>query len=285
MQSLPLVSIYMPTWNREELAVRAIKSVINQTYQKWELIIVDDCSPSYKALNAYIEGLYEPRVTYIRNTENTGACAVRNQAIRLAQGELITGIDDDDEWLPERLELFVSYQDKLTEHAFLYAGDYICDSTDSLNEKNEVRVYPKPGYDRVLFDKKNIVGNQMLTLTSRLRSVLFDTNLTAAQDYDAFYRLAKYYGDPLKLNHVTQILYVNHGEARITASSKKFSGYLGFYRKHKKSFDTSSKKYQLFTLYYIRNKRMSFHTLMKLCSLRNLKRYVMMHTRFRIKKF
>jgi hypothetical protein len=56
----------------------------------------------------------------------------------------------------------------------------------------------------------------------------------------------------------TQILYVNHGEVRITASRKKFSGYFSFYKKHSSKFDKSSKKYQLFTLYYIRKKPMSF---------------------------
>ncbi len=148
-----------------------------------------------------------------------------------------------------------------------------------------LRIYPKPDYNQQLFNKKNIVGNQVFTLTSRLQTILFDTQLAAAQDYDAFYRLAEQYGGPFKIKMATQILYVNHGEVRITASRKKFSGYFSFYKKHSSKFDKSSKKYQLFTLYYIRKKPMSFRVFRRLLCLRNVKRYMMLHTVFKDKKF
>ena len=98
MKDNPLISIYMPTWNRQQLAIRAIKSVLRQDYSNWEMIIVDDCSTSWEQLQQYVTALNDPRITYIHNDINSGACAVRNQAIMLAQGEYITGIDDDDEW-------------------------------------------------------------------------------------------------------------------------------------------------------------------------------------------
>lgn len=280
----PLISVYMPTWNREDLAIRAINSIIAQDYTHWELIVIDDFSPSYEKLNDYIEQLADPRIHFIRNEFNSGACAVRNQAINLATGYLITGIDDDDEWLPNRLSSFLEHQQALTLHGFLYADDYICD-TKQYSNVDELRLYPKPAFTKELFNKKNIIGNQMFTLTSRLKEVLFDTQLLAAQDYDAFYRLADKFGSPLKVEQVTQVLYVNHGEVRITGSRKKFKGYLDFYRKHKNNFDKSSRKYQLFTLYYIRNKPMGLKTLLKLMTLRNAKRYAMLFTGFRKKKF
>lgn len=282
--SRPLISVYMPTWNRETLTIRAIQSVLKQDYAHWELIIIDDFSSSFQLLQAFIADLNDPRITYIRNEFNSGACAVRNQAIRMARGYLITGLDDDDEWLPTRLSSFLAWQHKLQQHGFLYANDYLCDST-GYHHPDELQVYPKPAYKKSLFDKRNIIGNQMLTLTSRMQQVLFDESLTAAQDYDAFYRLAETFGDPFKLDAITQVLYVNHGEVRITCSGRKFAGYLDFYRKHKEKIDVSSKKYQLFTLYYIRNKKMRPQTLMKLMTLRNLKRYLMMYSSFRNRKF
>lgn len=280
----PLISIYMPTWNREALAIRAINSIVAQDYSNWEMIVIDDCSPAWGQLSHYIKSLKDVRIRFIRNEYNSGACAVRNQAIGLATGHYITGIDDDDEWLPNRLSSFLEHQAKLNEHAYLYADDYICENKD-YKDLTELRLYPKPEYNENLFDKKNIVGNQIFTLTSRLQDGLFDTRLSAAQDYDAFYRLARKYGSPVKVHKATQILYVNHGEARITGSRKKFSGYLNFYKKHKGSFDKSSKKYQLFTLYYIRNKPMRLRTLLTLMTLRNIKRYAMLYTSFKNKKF
>ncbi|TGC82898.1 colanic acid biosynthesis glycosyl transferase [Salmonella enterica subsp. enterica serovar Wilhelmsburg] len=80
------------------------------------------------------------------------------------------------------------------------------------------------------------------------------------------------YGEPWKVEEATQILHINHGEMQITSSPKKFSGYFHFYRKHKDKFDRASKKYQLFTLYQIRNKRMTWRTLLTLLSVRNSKR-------------
>ena len=88
----PLISIYMPTWNRQQLAIRAIKSVLRQDYPHWEMIIVDDCSSSFEQLQQYIDELNDSRVQYTRNDFNSGACAVRNQAILQAKGEFITGI-------------------------------------------------------------------------------------------------------------------------------------------------------------------------------------------------
>ena len=284
LTATPLITVYMPTWNREALTIRAINSVIRQDYIHWELIIIDDFSSSFEKLQAFVAELKDPRITYIRNEFNSGACAVRNQAIKMAKGYLITGLDDDDEWLPTRLSSFVAYQYKLETHAFLYANDYLCES-NSYQNLSELKDYPKPAYKKSLFDKRNIIGNQILTLTDRLRKTLFDEHLSAAQDYDAFYRLAETYGDPFKLDDITQVLYVNHGEVRITCSGRKFAGYLDFYRKHKSKLDASSRKYQLFTLYYIRNKSMSSRTLMKLMTLRNIKRYLMMYSSFRNRKF
>ncbi len=104
------------------------------------------------------------------------------------------------------------------------------------------------------------------------KACLFDTELKAAQDYDIFLRMVVEYGEPWKVEEATQILHINHGEMQITSSPKKFSGYFHFYRKHKDKFDRASKKYQLFTLYQIRNKRMTWRTLLTLLSVRNSKR-------------
>ena len=267
----PLISIYMPTWNRQQLAIRAIKSVLRQDYPHWEMIVVDDCSANFEQLEQYVADLNDPRVTYVRNAFNSGACAVRNQAILQARGHYITGIDDDDEWTPDRLSVFLAHKHQLVTHAFLYANDYVCEG-EVYAQPASLPLYPKSPYSRTLFYKRNIIGNQVFTLASRFKACLFDVDLKAAQDYDIFLRMVVEYGEPWKVEEATQILHINHGEMQITTSPKKFSGYFHFYRKHKDKFDRGSKKYQLFTLYQIRNKRMTLRTLLTLFSLRNGKR-------------
>ena len=161
MKDNPLISIYMPTWNRQQLAIRAIKSVLRQDYSNWEMIIVDDCSTSWEQLQQYVTALNDPRITYIHNDINSGACAVRNQAIMLAQGEYITGIDDDDEWTPNRLSVFLAHKQQLVTHAFLYANDYVCQG-EVYSQPASLPLYPKSPYSRRLFYKRNIIGNQSL---------------------------------------------------------------------------------------------------------------------------
>lgn len=166
----PLISIYMPTWNRQQLAIRAIKSVLRQDYRHWEMIIVDDCSSSYQQLQQFVEELNDPRVRYTHNARNTGACAVRNQAIMQAQGHYITGIDDDDEWTPNRLSVFLAHKHQLTTHAFLYANDYVCEG-EVYSQPASLPLYPKSPYSRRLFYKRNIIGNQVFTWAWRFKSV------------------------------------------------------------------------------------------------------------------
>ena len=139
----------------------------------------------------------------------------------------------------------------------MYANDYVCQG-EVYSQPASLPLYPKSPYSRRLFYKRNIIGNQVFTWAWRFKECLFDTELKAAQDYDIFL--------------ATQILHINHGEMQITSSPKKFSGYFHFYRKHKDKFDRASKKYQLFTLYQIRNKRMTWRTLLTLLSVRNGKR-------------
>lgn len=267
----PLISVYMPTWNRQQLAIRAIKSVLRQDYDRWELIVVDDCSSAWHQLSQFVEQLNDPRITYVRNEVNTGACSVRNQAINQAKGEFITGIDDDDEWMPERLSVFLNDAHHLNDHAFLYANDYVCEG-EVYTQPSSLPLYPKSPWSKALFLKRNIIGNQVFSWAWRFKASLFDTSLVAAQDYDIFLRMVLRYGEPRKIEAATQILHINHGEMQITKSAKQFTGYFQFYRKHKGIFDRASKKYQLFTLYQIRNKPMHWRTCLTLLSLRNTKR-------------
>ena len=99
---MPQVSVIIPTYNRAHLLSRAIKSVLNQTFQDFEIIIVDDASTD--DTDKLVVSFHDSRVRYIQHEKNHGGGAVRNSAIKQAQGDYIAFLDSDDEWLPEKLE-------------------------------------------------------------------------------------------------------------------------------------------------------------------------------------
>lgn len=105
-----LVSIIMPSWNTGRFIAESIQSVINQTYQKWELLIVDDCSTDNT--DAVVASFTDERIRYFHNDHNSGAALTRNYALREAQGEWIAFLDSDDLWLPEKLEKQLNFMNR-----------------------------------------------------------------------------------------------------------------------------------------------------------------------------
>lgn len=99
----PLVSIIMPTYNCGRFIAESIESVINQVYDSWELLIVDDCSTdNTKAIvKRYRER--DRRIRYLPNKTNMGAALSRNRALRAAKGRYIAFLDSDDVWMEEKL--------------------------------------------------------------------------------------------------------------------------------------------------------------------------------------
>lgn len=102
-----LVSVIMPCYNSAEYIGDSIDSVIAQTYENWELIIIDDCSTDNSL--EIIEKYKDTRIRILRNSENSGAAVSRNNGIDTAQGRYIAFLDSDDLWLPEKLSHQLEY--------------------------------------------------------------------------------------------------------------------------------------------------------------------------------
>src|SRR5260370_4554880 len=113
----PLVSVILPVYNREMWVGRAIDSVLAQTYQPVEMIVVDDGSTDG---TRRVFDRYGEQITLLTQL-HAGAYVARNLDIRHARGELVAFIDSDDAWLPDKLTLHVP----LMEHAALAYGDAI----------------------------------------------------------------------------------------------------------------------------------------------------------------
>ena len=96
-----MISVIIPTYNRAKLLPRAVESVLNQTYQDIELIIVDDGSTDDTM--EWVRGIKDDRVRYAQ-LNHQGACAARNHGISIARGEYIAFQDSDDIWFMDKLE-------------------------------------------------------------------------------------------------------------------------------------------------------------------------------------
>ena len=101
MSTSPHISVVIPTHERSELLRCAITSVLAQTYTDWQMIIVDDAESGSAEVVA--SEFHDARIRYVKNDGAHGGAGARNCGIREARGELVAFLDDDDEWLPEKL--------------------------------------------------------------------------------------------------------------------------------------------------------------------------------------
>jgi glycosyltransferase involved in cell wall biosynthesis len=191
----PKVSVIIPTYNRAKILPRTIESVLNQTFKDFELIIVDDGSTDNTKQTVGEFQKRDSRVKYIWQ-ENFGAPAgPKNTGIKNAKGKYIAFLDDDDEWLPEKLER----QIKLFSNSSGNLGFVGCNIL-VVEEKTKkiIKKLKMPSYPKEIFLKKLLEGNFIFTSSSILikREVLnkvglFDTNLKYADDWDLWLRISE----------------------------------------------------------------------------------------------
>ena len=96
------VSVVIPSYNRPHFLLRAINSVLRQTFTSFELIIVDDAST--EDIATVITSINDSRVVFVKHNCNKGVNIARNTGLKISRGEYIAFLDNDDEWLPEKLE-------------------------------------------------------------------------------------------------------------------------------------------------------------------------------------
>lgn len=123
-----LVSIITPSYNTAKFIGKTIESVQAQTYQNWEMIIVDDCSTDNT--DDVVAGyMSDKRIKYIKNEKNSGAAVSRNQALREVKGKWIAFLDSDDLWSSKKLEKQISFMEQNGYH-FSYTNYEEIDEQD-----------------------------------------------------------------------------------------------------------------------------------------------------------
>ena len=130
-----LVSIITPLYGSKDFVLKAIQSVQKQTYENWEMLIVDDCSNDGSVEIVENEARNDSRIKLFRNKINIGAGPSRNVAIKAATGKYIAFLDSDDIWHPEKLENHIAFMQKYdavfshTSYGYLDEDDNIIKST------------------------------------------------------------------------------------------------------------------------------------------------------------
>lgn len=204
-----MVSVIIPSYNRAGVITRAIRSVQEQTYEDWELIVVDDGSRDNT--EEIVRSFDDDRIRFIRHEYNVGGAAARNTGIRESDGDVIAFLDSDDEWQSKKLQAQVNVLEQCgPDTAVVY-----CRSALLLNG---TMIVPGPRSQRMR--SGNVLSDLLLgwcpPTTSMFvvrrsafeRAGLFDEALPSFQDYDMWLRLAKHY----MFDYVDDVFVLRHDD-------------------------------------------------------------------------
>lgn len=213
----PAVSVVLPTHNRASFLKRAMDSVIAQTWESWELLVVDDGSED--ETRGLVSRVDDSRVRYFRHGSNRGAAAARNTGIRAAKGRYLAFLDSDDEWHSEKLTVQINLMERSEESVgLIYSRSAVFDV-----ETQTMQVIPSQLYEGAVYEE--LLSGWCPPMTSSVLAAQqlivvaggFDENLTSFHDYDLWLRLASTHefraiGQPLVIQH-------EHDQSRLSGDS------------------------------------------------------------------
>lgn len=185
----PLVSVIIPTFNRDWILKEAIDSVLAQNFEDFELIVIDDGSTDNTPdiLNSYKNDI----IAFTQN--NKGVSAARNKGIALSSGRFIAFLDSDDLWIQNKLSKQIDF--------FNENNDALICQTDEIWIRNNVRVNPKKRHKKLsgmIFEHSLdlcMVSPSAVMIKRELfdKVGLFDEDLPACEDYDLWLRISYRY--------------------------------------------------------------------------------------------
>lgn len=187
-----LISVVIPTYNRDRTIERTIESVLKQTYKNYEIIIVDDNSNdnTESIIKKYLEKY--SFITYIKHDFNKGGAEARNTGVENSTGEIISFLDSDDEWLEEKLEKDIETINK--ENADMVYCDMISIDVETGNQS----IGNRESYDDIYYQllKRNVVGGtSIITVKKSVFQAVggFKKELPSCQDWEFYLNIAKGY--------------------------------------------------------------------------------------------
>lgn len=236
---MPKVSVIIPTCNRSTLLRSAIVSVLAQTYQDFEIVVVDDCSTD--DTQQVVSSINDKRVRYICHDVNKGVSAARNTGVLDSYSEYVAFLDDDDLWLPEKLELQI---DLLENSPALVGGVYTGFlKMDRISGRVLEKVIPtKRGRILIELYSRNWIGTASTVVLRRScleEAGLFDESIDYGEEYDMWIRVAErsefeFIAKPL-------VHYLVHNSSLSANSRIKISGINAQLKKYRLRFATDRK--------------------------------------------
>jgi glycosyltransferase involved in cell wall biosynthesis len=227
----PLVSVIIPTRDRTQTLTRAVNSVARQTYKNIELVIVVDGSNYHVATPTINDAEFRSfRVTVVQNTHRPGPPGARNTGFDRSKGAFVAFLDDDDEWLPEKIEKQVAVLQQCDESV----GIVCTHDIHVTRNTKEIRRRSLQGNVYSLLCKAHTAGNTSNPLIRRrvLGEIgLFDESLPAGQDTDLWLRIAKRY----EFRTIDEPLVLVYRDDRKRISDDSYKQLIGAYlflRKH-----------------------------------------------------
>lgn len=266
---VPKVSVIIPTYKREtKYLSRAINSIINQTYKNIEIVVVDDNPSTTEFRKKVTEFMHhfneDPRIIYKKNAKNVGGSLSRNNGINVATGEYVTFLDDDDEYLPEKIEKQVEFMREnncdmsFTDLKLVNQDKKIIDFRSYLNLKD---------FNRDSLLKYHIMRHLTGTPTfmykiNKLKEIGGFEDAKMGQE---FYLMLKTIERNLKIRYLNEcdVLAYRHNDGGISQGKNKIEGEKALYNfktKYLSKFNTREKMfirfrhYAVMTVAYKRNK-------------------------------
>jgi len=209
--NMPKVSVIIPTYNCARYVPEAVESVLHQTYQDYEVIVVDDGSTdnTEKVLQKYRD-----KIRYIKQ-KNSGVAAARNTGIREAHGEWVAFLDADDLWLPLKLKIQMEFSDRHPDVDFIYGDASSFNSNGVLTKSMFSERQPHEG--NVI---KNLLSENFIPILSVIarkkcfeKAGFFKEGMKYSEDYEMWLRVAKFF----KFGYITEVV-VSYREHEKSAS-------------------------------------------------------------------
>jgi glycosyltransferase involved in cell wall biosynthesis len=249
---VPKVSVVIPTHNRASFLQAAIQSVLNQTFQDFEIIVVDDASEDQTG--EVVQSFTDPRLRYMRHETSRGQGATRNAGLHQASGEYVALLDDDDEWMLQKLEKQVALLDgSPSKVGMVYAG--VCRvEVSSKRVLNRVIPEKRGSIFRDLCEKNWIGGCSSVVLRRSCLEKIgwFEEGLAAQADYDLWIRISKEFD--IECIREPLVYYGVHGnristnyESLIQGMEAQFGKYGSLFARDNRNY---SRRYFVLGIYY-----------------------------------